>query len=510
MIRIALPRTVFARLLLVFVLFGLVLTAVFLFVNKVSHELYHRELAQTVNRDLARSYVDASFLLVDQPLTVTTLHRGIGKLAAANPDVDIYLVDPAGGIVASSVPEEAWVRRTIDVAPIESFLEGARLPLLGDDPKDQSGKEVFSAARVDIQECPARFLYILLRRGQHAPAAGRLSTAYSVTEGAGVLITAALLAVGLSVWFLRLLTRRLSVLDRAMREFEMSNGQKLPALSGEHARGDEIARLEQSFFELARRSRQQMEALREADEMRRQLLANVSHDLLTPLTTLVTHLEAVATDGEQLSAAERDGYLRIALKQAGRVIRLVEQLLEAAKLEAGYVTIHAEPFPIAELLQDVAQKFRLSASERGIELQLRASSQLVWVEADVALIERVLDNLLENALRHAPRDSVVVVSLAEQEGRARVSVADSGEGLTPDESARVFERFYRRDKGRSSPAGHAGLGLAIVQGILRLHGSSVGVDSSPGHGSTFFFDLPVRAAPEPASAASREPSATST
>jgi len=511
MIRIAPPRTIFARLLLVFVLFGVVMTAVFLFVNRVSHEFYHRELAQTVNRDLARSYVEANFLLVDQPLTVSTLHRGIGKLAAANPDVDIYLIDPAGGIVASSVSEEAWVRRTIAVGPIQSFLDGARLPLLGDDPSHTSRNEVFSAAGIDIQECPARFLYILLRRAQQAPAAARLNTVYSLTEGAGVLVAAALLAVGLSIWFLRLLTRRLSVLDQAMREFETSNGQKLPAPRREHEHGDEVDRLEQSFFELAQRSRQQMEALREADEMRRQLLANVSHDLRTPLTTLVTHLEAVTTDPDQLlSTAERGRYLEIALKQARRVIRLVEQLLEAAKLEAGYVTIHPEPFPIAELLQDVVQKFRLSAGERGVELRLQASAQLARVEADVGLIERVLDNLLENALRHAPPGSAVVVSLTEQEGRVRASVTDCGEGLTAQESARVFERFYRRDKGRSSPAGHAGLGLAIVQGILRLHGSSVGVNSRPGHGSTFFFDLPVHATPAPASAVSSEPSATST
>jgi two-component system, OmpR family, sensor kinase len=507
MISAAVPRTIFARLLLVFLLFGLVMTAVFLFVNRVAHEHYHRELAQTTNRGLAQHYVDADFLLIDQPLTVVTLHRGIGKLAAANPDVDIYLVDPRGGLVASSVPEAAWARRTIDVKPIEAFLSGSSLPLMGDDPADRSRREVFSAAPVDIEGCPARYLYILLRRGQRLPPAGRLSALYSLTEGAGVLGLASLLAVGLSIWFLRILTRRLSVLDNAMHEFETSNGEKLPVPRQNPGHGDEIDRLERSFFELARRSQQHVEALHATDEMRRQLLANVSHDLLTPLTTLVTHLEAVSTNHAHLSSAEQDSYLEVALKQARRVIHLVQQILEAAKLEAGQVHIHPEPFPIAELLQDVVQKFRLNARERDVELELRASSQRAWVNADITLLERALDNLLENALRYAPPGTAVVVDLAEQGTNVRVSISDAGEGLAPEDVERVFDRFYRRDKGRSSPPGHAGLGLAIVQGILRLHGTSVSVASRRGQGSTFAFELPLYAAS--ASSSSSEPSVTS-
>lgn len=485
------PRTIFSRLLLVFLMFGSVLAGAQWLVMRVSHQLYHRELSQTVHRELAQRYVDSDFLMVDQPLNASTLHQGIKKLAAANPDVDIYLVDASGGLVAASVPEERWARRRIDTAPIREFLEGRALPIFGDDPGDPRDLGVFSAAPVSISECPASYLYMILRGEQHAPVARRLRAMYAVTEGAGMLVMVAVLAIGLSIWLLRLLTRRLGVLEGAMYRFEASGSSEAPE-PREPVRpgnGDEIDRLESLFHRLAVRLQQQMRALRAEDAMRRQILANVSHDLRTPLTTLLTHLESLHGGAASLSAAERQEYLRVALSQTRRVIHLVEQLLEAAKLEAGQVKARLEPFPVAELLQDVAQKFALAARERSVDLRLDLASRRPWVEADVSLLERVLDNLIENALRHTPAGGSVTLSLGDQGSQVCISVADTGEGMTDEVAMRVFERFYRKDAARSGPAGHAGLGLAIARSILELHESDLQVESKVGIGSNFFFRL---------------------
>ena len=119
-----LPRTLFGRLLLIFIVFGVVMTGALLVVMQVSHRLYHREFDQTVNRELAQRYVASNFLLTDAPLNAETLHRGIGKLAAANPEVDIYLLDDSGGIVASSVPAAERRRSRVDLRPVHEFLAG--------------------------------------------------------------------------------------------------------------------------------------------------------------------------------------------------------------------------------------------------------------------------------------------------------------------------------------------------------------------------------------------------
>ena len=496
-----LPRTLFGRLLLVFMVFGAVMTVALLVVMQVSHRLYHLEFDQTVNRDLARNYAASNFLLTDVPLTMDTLHLGIRKLAAANPDVDIYLIEDDGGIVAASVPEAEWRRTRVDMSPIHEFLAGRGAPILADDPRDPSRKDVFSVAPVSIADCPADFLYIVLRRGEHQPGAARLRTTYAVGEGAGVILTAALLAVGLSLLFLGLLTRRLGVLETAIRDFRDAHGIAAPARRDPERPlgGDEVDRLEALFGDLARRIEEQMEALKTTDVMRRDLLANVSHDLRTPLTTLLAHLETLQMKGSGLTEDERGDYLQVAMRQSRRIGLLVEQLLEAAKLDAGQVAMNVESFPVGELLQDVVQKFALAARDRGVELEADIVSATTMVRGDIALLERVLDNLIDNALRHTPRGGRVTVAAQPEGEGVRVAVKDTGPGMTPGAAERVFDRFFRGDPGRSSNSGQSGLGLAIVKGILELHGTGIAVESRPGEGATFYFALPVASgAPSPA------------
>jgi signal transduction histidine kinase len=301
------------------------------------------------------------------------------------------------------------------------------------------------------------------------------------------------LSVALSLLFLRLLTRRLGVLEDAIRRFRDAHGIATPAQheSGVQSSGDEVDRLEALFGDLAARIEAQMEALKLTDVMRRELLANVSHDLRTPLTTLLAHLETLQMKRSDMTVEERSEYLEIATRQSRRIGLLVEQLLEAAKLEAGQVAIHVEPFPIGELLQDVVQKFALAARDRGVALEVDAMAAATMVSGDIALIERVLDNLIDNALRHTPAGGRVTVQSEPRGEQVRVAVTDTGGGLTHEEAKRVFDRFFRGDPGRSSRSGQSGLGLAIVKSILELHGSDVAVESQPGHGARFYFELPI-------------------
>jgi two-component system, OmpR family, sensor kinase len=486
-----LPRTLFGRLLLVFLLFGVVMTAALIYVMQVSHQQFHLEFDQTVNRDLARQYVASNFLLTDQSLTASTLHQGIKKLAAANPEIDIYLLDDAGGIVAASVPEAARRRNRVNLRPIKEFIAGRAAPVLADNPRQESGKDVFSAATFHVVDCPADYLYLVLGRADEAPGASRMRNTFAIREGAGIILLAAALAVALSLIFLRLLTRRLSVLEETMSRFEspiIGSNEGTPRRRS----GDEIDRLERIFRDLAARIEAQMAQLQSIDAARREMLANLSHDLRTPITTLLAHLESLQMDDQPLSEPERREYVAVAMRQSKRVAQLVEQLLEAAKLDARQIVANPESFPIGELLQDVVQKFALPARERGIELTLKVDPAQLRVHADIALLERVFDNLIDNALRHTPRGGRVTVSATPNGQRVRLAVSDSGSGMTPESAARVFERFYRGDHGRSTASGQTGLGLAIVKSILELHDATISIDTRPGQGATFCFDLPCQ------------------
>lgn len=503
------PRTLFGKLLLLFLGFGALMTGVFVFVMRVSHETYHLEFDQLANRQLAHQYVAASLLVREPPLTAHNFASSLRRITSINPNIDVYVLDARGEILAASAPGGHVVRQRVALEPLARFLDGrTELPLLGDDPTDARRRDVFSVALLSIPDCPAAYLYVVLNRHDEGSPAAGLKTTYAIGEGAGVVLAATVLAIAASILFLRLLTRRLGVLQESVEKFRDSRFVESPILqeAGEdRAPDDEIERLRRLFVELAARIREQMHELQHTDEMRRELLANVSHDLRTPLTSLQAHLETLSIKDE-LPLEERRTYLAISLQQCRRLIKLVEQLLELAKLDARQVTISPEPFQLAELVQDVVMKSSLVARRGGVALSVEQPKESIpLVVGDIALIERVIDNLVENALRHAAAGGRVTVRLTPESDLVRVTVHDTGPGIPEGERERVFDRFYRGDKSRSSESGHAGLGLSIARGILELHGRTIDFVSRAGEGTTFFFGLPIAVSPQSSRSLLEEP-----
>jgi signal transduction histidine kinase len=168
--------------------------------------------------------------------------------------------------------------------------------------------------------------------------------------------------------------------------------------------------------------------------------------------------------------------------------------LELATLDSDDIRPRREPFNLSELVQDVAQKFQLRADEKQIHLSTGCDKNLPFVNADIALIERVLENLIENAVHNTPRGGSVRLALEARQENVAVLISDTGPGIPPAEQERIFNRFYQLDKSRQSGTGHTGLGLAITKKILELHDRSIAVASSLGAGTTFSFELPAHSA----------------
>jgi len=225
--------------------------------------------------------------------------------------------------------------------------------------------------------------------------------------------------------------------------------------------------------------------------LRRELIANVSHDLRSPLASLRGYLETLLLKEPVLAEAERRSYLEVALRQAQHLQSLISELFELARLDFVGYRIEAEPVQLSELARDVAQKLGLAAQARQVALQLEIEPELALARADIGLIERVLTNLLENALAHTPAGGRIVLSVRVQDAHVLLCVADNGSGIAAADLPRIFERFYRADKARPRDASGSGLGLAIVKRIVELHGSEIRVDSETGRGTRFWFELPL-------------------
>lgn len=286
--------------------------------------------------------------------------------------------------------------------------------------------------------------------------------------------------------------RRLLRLAAAVERFKESDFSAQIDLDPELARrdGDEIERLGFTVREMAERIREQVGALRDSDKLQRELVANVSHDLRTPLAALRGYLETLLLKEQCLAPEERRNYLEIAAKQSEHLSRLVGQLFDLAKFDTGKVTLELETFPIDELIQDVVQKYRPSAEDKGIRLEASLPDEAPAIAADIGLIERVLENLIENALRHTPAGGRVAVRLEVGGDGISVDVCDTGRGIAPQELARVFERFYRGQEALTGQGDGAGLGLAIARRVVELHGGRITAHSEPGQGARFSLWLP--------------------
>jgi signal transduction histidine kinase len=205
------------------------------------------------------------------------------------------------------------------------------------------------------------------------------------------------------------------------------------------------------------------------------------------------YVDTLVIKNGTLSPTERRRYLEITRKHAAHLARLVADLFELARLDAASVDPVFESFSLAELLQDVAQEFELESQRRGVTVTVEAVRDGSRVFADIALIQRVLENLIRNALRFTPRGGRIAVRIEPQPSRVAVTVADTGRGIREEDLPNIFDRFFRRDSLEASEGSSTGLGLAIVKRILDLHGSRIAVTSRVDVGTRFEFTLPTAA-----------------
>lgn len=310
-------------------------------------------------------------------------------------------------------------------------------------------------------------------------------------------LVAAVVSLILAILITRSIARPLQRIIVATEEIARGNYD----LTLDIASPSEVRRLAQSFNSMAR----QVKASRQAQ---RDFVSNVSHELKTPLTSIQGYSQAIL-DG----TAHGDEAVRRAAgiihDEAGRMRRLVEELLDLARIESGQIVMAQEPVDISRVLQDCVEKMTLRAQESGVELALNASA-LPSVIGDGDRLAQVLTNLLDNALKHTPAGGRVTVGAKEvREVRALqaiepslisavslpavvVTVSDTGCGIPPDELPRIFERFYQVDKSRAKGKSGVGLGLAIAQEIVAAHGGQITVQSVVGVGSKFIIALPLK------------------
>ena len=456
-------------------------------------ELHLLETTQRVNRDIALHAAEDMPLLESGQVNEGALKELAHHVMFINPIVEVYLLDPEGRILSHALPYGTVLRDTVTMAPLQAFLGGEqKLPIFGDDPRSVDGRKTFSVSPIPGADgAPQAYLYTVLQGQDYHGIAQTLADSYNLRVG--MVTIAAALAVtllgGLLIFFF--LTRRLHSLSVAVKAYREGSYEQPLALAEPVRMRDEVDELTVAIRAMGERIEQQFDAQREIDRNRRELIANVSHDLRTPVSSVQGYLETVLV--KDLEATQQRDYLETAHRQCTRLNELIGELFELSTLESGTVEPEWEAFPVMELVQDIVHDHELGAQELGVTLRAEASRNSIEVVADIAMIHRVLDNLIHNALKHTRPGGEVTVRVTDNDDRVQVKVVDTGVGIAAKDIPHIFERFYRPDsEGVAEIDANAGrgLGLAIVKRIIDLHQSQIAVRSEKNAGAEFLFWLP--------------------
>jgi signal transduction histidine kinase len=275
-----------------------------------------------------------------------------------------------------------------------------------------------------------------------------------------------------------------------LAQWILSSTRRLNAASKKIAGGDLAARAPEQgpreLAELGRSFNQMAQSVEELFDARRQLVAWASHDLRTPLASINAMLEALE-DG----LAEPDEYLPVLRERVHVLSGIVDDLFELARIDAGVLTLELRDAPLDRVVADCVRGFEAQARSQHVRLEARVAEPLPAVRCAPDKVERVLFNLLTNALRHTPSDGSIAVLVTAGPEMIEVAVEDSGSGLEPTAERRMFERFWRGDAARQRDGGRAGLGLAISRGLIEAQGGRIWAENRPSGGARVGFTLPV-------------------
>ncbi len=487
--------TLTQRLSVVFALLLLVCCSTSAWLQVRSSRMHELEVVQGLSRDLAGHIAQDTQLMDANGLMPNALRTLFSQLMLVNPSVEVYLLDTQGRVMGNAAPAGRLRREQVDLAPVRRLLAGDPLPILGDDPRSPDGRKVFSAAPLMVAGKQAGYLYVVLLSEEHDRLAERGATGAALNIALWSIALVALLCLIAGLTAFALITRPLRTLTERVGHFDIEGAPgsppREPAPPPQPKSGslDEIAVLDATFRQMQTRLNEQWRTLTRQDQERRELVANISHDLRTPLSSLHGYLETLSLKDATLSAEERRRYLGIALDQSRKVGGLAQALLELVRLEHGFVQPVLEAFSLTDLLQDIFQKFELAAEARQVQLKADFAPGAWGACADLGLIERVLTNLVDNALRHTPGGGEIEISLRADGPQVQVRVSDSGPGIAEHLRESLFLRPFTIGGARRD----GGLGLRIVHRILQLHGVNIRLVDEPGRGATFCFALPVQA-----------------
>jgi len=484
-------------LMLIFLSLGLLFATLLVYCSSI----YEKEVSQELHRDLAQHVADHYLLFRDGEPDLKAAKQTFHDLMILGPNFEFYLLDKSGNILSYSADPSKIKRKTVNIDGFGNWKAEAKNSgyVLGDDPRSENRQKIYSLATIKQNDKISGYLYVIIGSQIQDSIESKLWESEILRWGLIVFATGFIFTAIALLFVLAWITRPLSTLSNQIRQIKKvgfsdnkdMQAQQLQTLDRWKKDSNNDIHLLGHTFKLALETLQkQYENVVSIDDLRKELLSHVSHDLRTPLSSLLGYLETWELQKGKMSEQESSQYIAIAKRNAQKISTLIEQLFELAHLDGENVQVNQEAFSIAELVQDVLQKFSIKAAQKNITLSVKPQDSSIRVRGDVEKMERVFTNLVENALRHTLENGSVIVNIEPDSAFVSIQVSDTGIGIPENDLPYIFDAHYKAGNSVRENTAHGGLGLAITKKLLALHESAIQVKSQINQGTTFSFSLP--------------------
>ncbi len=469
-------------LLSLFIIVGILLGMI----TRYSTVQYNLEITQRLNGSIAMYVANEEPLIIDGQFNEKALKRLAQQAMIINPTVEVYLLNSNGEVLSHNLPPQSVQLNKVPLGPINQFLkQNSKRPILNSDPRSPANDKTFSVSKIINNGIEEGYVYVILGGKKYEEITSNISKNYILQLTFYAILAVIIMAFLIGSLMLTKLTRPLKTLRDKVVQF-----QKTSKESDKNYDGDEIQQLNSAFTDMSNRIDNQLLQIKNADQARRDLITNVSHDLRTPLSSMQGYLDTLLIKQESMSKESTQEYISIARKHCGRLGIMINDLFELSKLDSNIIKPNLDNFSMAELIQDVSIEFSHLAEQKGLELKMKLLEGNTNVRADIGLMQRVLENLISNAIKHTSENGEIIIKLENSNDGFNIIIQDTGRGISEHELPNIFNRLYRAENTSNESSNSSGLGLAIVKKILDIHHSTIKVTSQLNQGTQFSFYLP--------------------
>lgn len=480
----------FRRIIILIFFLVTVLSLLFIVITYLTTREFYQSSTQLVNKDVAAHIAEFTSPFQDTGINKQVADSVFYNAMVLNPGIEVYFLDTTGNIMYYHSPDSAIKLRYIPLKNIKQHIQsGGADYIKGPDPKDPSTQKVFSAAEVISNNKKLGYIYVILGGNEYINASrimfnSRISSLVIIVFGAIII-----LSVILSFWYINRLQRSFKKIIFVLNKYMNGDLNVRFAID----QNDEFSPITLSFNKLAALLSYNIDKLKKTEQERKDFIATISHDLRTPLSVAKGYTETALEkiNKGEVSKPEIDGFIQLVHKKLQQIEIMVKDLFELSRMESVHFTPNRELFIFSEVLREMYALYEEKATEKNIKMRCEGGEDMSWINADIRMMERVIQNLFDNAIKYTPANGNIHVALANEAGTLALSISNSGATLS-DELLNWINLTSEQINIQSviKPS-NTGLGLLIVKKIIELHAYSFRVKGNEEKFISFIIQMQV-------------------